>query len=48
MSSIEIELEKSDAFKNVEKPKKTLSTGGKILIGLTGKIQFNKYQKKNK
>lgn len=46
MSSIEIELEKSNAFKNVEKPKKTLSTGGKILIGLTGKIQFNQYPKK--
>lgn len=37
MSSIEIELEKSNALKNVESPKKTLSTGGKILIGLTGK-----------
>lgn len=36
-SSIEIELEKSFGSKHVDNPKRTLSTGGKILIGLSGK-----------
>lgn len=36
MASIEDELEKHYGPKNGENPKRTLSTGGKILIGLTG------------
>lgn len=37
MSSIENELEKIYGSKNEDNPKRGLSTGGKILIGLSGK-----------
>lgn len=37
MSSIEIELEKNFASKDVNESKRTISAGGKILIGLSGR-----------
>lgn len=44
MSSEEIELEKSFASSNVGKSNKKLSTGGKILIGLSGKFELDFYR----
>lgn len=45
MTSIEEELAKSYGAKNAENSKRTLSTGGKILIGLSGKWAINSCEK---